>query len=58
MNVADAGRLLTGATVSRRQVGEKSGTLPGTGFFGNLFVRVSAAQAGIRARKGRQAERG
>jgi hypothetical protein len=35
-----------------------NGRLPGALFFGNLFVRVSAAQAGIRARKGRHTERG
>ncbi len=58
MNEIDPGRLVTESVNPAGLVGEETGSLPGTGFFGNLFVRVSAAQAGIRARKGRHTERG
>ncbi len=58
MSDVDAGRPAAGLTGRTLHAEGGDGRLPGRLFFGNLFVRVSAAQAGIRARKGRHTERG
>jgi hypothetical protein len=58
MNAVSAARPFALRASGRLHAEAENGRLPDTLFFGNLFVRVSAAQAGIRARKGRQIERG
>jgi hypothetical protein len=58
MNAVNAARPFAVRAVGRLNAEAENGRLPGTLLFGNLFVRVSAAQAGIRARKGRHTERG
>jgi hypothetical protein len=58
MNAVSAARLFALRASERLNAEAGNGRLPEALFFGNLFVRVSAAQAGIRARKGRQIERG
>jgi hypothetical protein len=58
MNAVIAGTPSIAERVGWGESESREAGLPDSRFFGNLFVRVSAAKAGIRARKGRHTERG